>query len=60
MKIAKKKIPIDFVVLNKEEDGNIPLILGSHFVAAGKALINVANGTLTLKVQEETITFNVL
>ncbi|XP_042016340.1 uncharacterized protein LOC121764371 [Salvia splendens] len=40
--------PVDFVVLDMEEDVNIPLILGRPFLATGKALIDVAKGELTL------------
>ncbi|XP_042041311.1 uncharacterized protein LOC121786748 [Salvia splendens] len=34
--------PVDFVVLDMEEDVNVPLILGRPFLATGKALIDVA------------------
>ncbi|XP_042035275.1 uncharacterized protein LOC121781615 [Salvia splendens] len=36
--------PVDFVVLDMEEDVNVPLILGRPFLATGKALIDVAKG----------------
>ncbi|XP_042056270.1 uncharacterized protein LOC121800839 [Salvia splendens] len=40
--------PVDFVVLDMEEDMNVPLILGRPFLATGKALIDIAKGELTL------------
>ena len=40
--------PVDFVVLDMEEDVNVPLILGRPFLATGKALIDIARGELTL------------
>ncbi|XP_047942996.1 uncharacterized protein LOC125189807 [Salvia hispanica] len=39
---------VDFVVLDMEEDVNVPLILGRPFLATGKALIDIARGELTL------------
>ena len=42
-----------------EEDKEIPLILGRPFSATGRALIDVQEGKLLLRVQDETITFNV-
>lgn len=60
VKIDKFIFPVDFVVLDMEEDSDIPLILGRPFLATGRALIDVADGTLTLNVQDEKVTFNVL
>ncbi|XP_042022905.1 uncharacterized protein LOC121770193 [Salvia splendens] len=40
--------PVDFLVLDMEEDVNVPLIMGRPFLATGKALIDVAKGELTL------------
>ncbi|KAL0417452.1 UNVERIFIED_CONTAM: Retrovirus-related Pol polyprotein from transposon.6 [Sesamum radiatum] len=41
VKVGKFVIPVDFVVLDMEEDANTPLILGRPFLATGKALIDV-------------------
>ncbi|XP_073224760.1 uncharacterized protein [Cicer arietinum] len=60
VKVDKFIFPVDFVVLDMEEDNDIPLILGRPFLATGRAMIDVADGTLTLKVNEETVTFNIL
>ncbi|CAA0841250.1 Unknown protein, partial [Striga hermonthica] len=51
--------PADFVVLDMEEDKEVPLILGRPFLATGGALIDVKNGELTLRVDEESITFSI-
>ncbi|CAA0841694.1 Unknown protein, partial [Striga hermonthica] len=51
--------PADFVVLDMEEDKGVPLILGRPFLATGEALIDVKNGELTLRVDEESITFSI-
>lgn len=59
MKVNKFIFPVDFVVLDMAEDEEIPLILGRLFLTTGRALIDVADETLTLKVQDEKMVFNV-
>ncbi|XP_073135969.1 uncharacterized protein [Henckelia pumila] len=51
--------PVDFVVLDMEEDLDMPLILGRPFLETGKALIDVQKGELLLRVGEEKISFDV-
>ena len=41
---------MDFVVINIEEDEQVPLLLGKPFLAIGAALIDVKKGELTLRV----------
>ncbi|XP_062085017.1 uncharacterized protein LOC133791100 [Humulus lupulus] len=43
----------DFIILDMEEDANIPIILGRPFLATGRALIDVQKGELKLRVQNE-------
>ncbi|XP_075479431.1 uncharacterized protein LOC142520314 [Primulina tabacum] len=59
VKLDKFIFPADFVVLDMEEDMEMPLILGRPFLATGKALIDVQEGKLRLRVGEEEITFDV-
>ncbi|KAL5554234.1 hypothetical protein UlMin_041635 [Ulmus minor] len=42
-----------------EEDREIPLILGRPFLATGRTLIDVQQGKLILRVQDEQVTFDV-
>ncbi|GKV37326.1 hypothetical protein SLEP1_g45366 [Rubroshorea leprosula] len=42
-----------------EEDHEVPLILGRPFLATGRALIDVQQGKLMLRVENEQVTFNV-
>ena len=37
----------------------IPLILGRPFLATGRALIDVQQRTLSLRIYDETVTFNI-
>ncbi|XP_058009248.1 uncharacterized protein LOC131183153 [Hevea brasiliensis] len=58
IKVEKFFIPVDFVVLEMEEDVQIPIILGRPFLATAKAIIDVKNGRLTLKVRDEEVELN--
>ncbi|XP_057997613.1 uncharacterized protein LOC131176574 [Hevea brasiliensis] len=59
IKVGKFFILVDFVVLEMEEDVQIPIILGRPFLATAGAIIDVKNGLLTLKVGEEEVEFNI-
>ena len=59
VKVDKLIFLVDFVVLNMEEDREVPLILGRPFLATGKAVIDIREGKLELWVQNEKVTFNV-
>ncbi|XP_062100913.1 uncharacterized protein LOC133806843 [Humulus lupulus] len=59
VKVDKFIFPADFIVLDMEEDENVPIILGRPCLAIGQALIDVQKGELTLRVQSEEVVFNV-
>ncbi|GKV38977.1 hypothetical protein SLEP1_g46823 [Rubroshorea leprosula] len=59
VKVDKFIFPVDFIVLDMEEDFEMPLILGRPFLATGKALIYVQQGKLSLRIHDEEIVFNV-
>ncbi|XP_068644651.1 uncharacterized protein [Aristolochia californica] len=59
VKVDKFIFPADFVVLDMEEDEEVPLILGRPFLATGRALIDVQKGELTLRVNKEEVLFNI-
>ena len=58
VKVGKFIFPIDFVVINMEEDKHLPLLLGRPFLATSAALIDVKKGELTLRVGKEKVKFN--
>ena len=60
VKVDKFIFPVDFVVLEMEENREIPIILGKMFLSIGRALIDVQKGELRLRVQEEEVKFSVL
>ena len=49
---------IDSVVIDIEEDKQIPLLLGKLFLSVGAALIDVKNRELTLRIGTEEVHFN--
>ena len=59
MKVDKFIFPADFIILDIEEDKEVPIILGRPFLATRKALIDVQKGELDLRVQVEDVAFNV-
>ena len=58
IKLGKFVFPIDFVVIDIEEDKQVPLLLGRPFLETGASLIDVKKGELTLKVGDEAVHFN--
>ncbi|KAJ9536445.1 hypothetical protein OSB04_un000380 [Centaurea solstitialis] len=59
VKVDKFYFLVDFVILDMDEDKEIPLILGRPFLATEGALIDVQGGKLTLRVGDESAEFNV-
>ncbi|XP_052181995.1 uncharacterized protein LOC127794785 [Diospyros lotus] len=59
VKVAKFIFPMDFIVLEMEEDREIPLILGRPFLVTNKGLIDLEQGKLTLRIGSEEVNFNV-
>ena len=56
IKVGKFVFPMDFVVINMEEDKQVPLLLGKPFLAIGAAFIDVKKGELTLSIGDEQCT----
>ncbi|GKA51515.1 reverse transcriptase domain-containing protein [Tanacetum coccineum] len=56
--VGKFQFPTDFVVVDFEPDPRVPLILGRSFLKTSRALIDVYEGEITLRVGREAITFN--
>ena len=51
--------PADFIVLDMEEDKEVPIILGRPFLTTGRTVIDVQKGELTMRVQDQEVKFNV-
>ncbi|GJS11001.1 reverse transcriptase domain-containing protein [Tanacetum coccineum] len=57
VKVGKFYFPADFVVVDYVVDPRVPLILGGTFFRTAHALIDVYGEELTLRVDDEAITF---
>ncbi|GJU78647.1 reverse transcriptase domain-containing protein [Tanacetum coccineum] len=59
LKVGKFHFLADFVVVDYVVDPRVPLILGRPFLRTARALIDVYGEELTLRVDDEAITFKV-
>ena len=59
LKVDKFIFPADFIILDMQEDKEVPIILGQPFLATRRAMIDVQKGELRLRIQEEEVTLNV-
>nr|GEV18936.1 reverse transcriptase domain-containing protein [Tanacetum cinerariifolium] len=59
VKVRKFHFPTDFVFIDYVVEPRVPLILERPFLRTERALINVYGEELTLRVDDEAITFNV-
>ncbi|XP_010247438.1 PREDICTED: uncharacterized protein LOC104590460 [Nelumbo nucifera] len=57
VKVDKFIFLLDFIVLDMQEDVDVPLILRRPFLAMGKAMIDVQQGKLNLRIQDDEIIF---
>nr|GEZ89737.1 reverse transcriptase domain-containing protein [Tanacetum cinerariifolium] len=58
LKVGVFHFPADFVVVEFEPDPRVPLILGRCFLKTSQALIDVHKGELTVRIENEAITYN--
>ncbi|GJV05905.1 reverse transcriptase domain-containing protein [Tanacetum coccineum] len=59
VKIDKFVFPVDFVVLDIEEDHKVPIILGRPFLATAHAMIDVFNKKIFFKVGNDMVPFDI-
>ncbi|GKA23793.1 DNA-directed DNA polymerase [Tanacetum coccineum] len=58
IKVDKFVLPIDFVILYMPEDSRVPIILGRPFLATARAMIDVFNNKITLRVGDDEVIFD--
>nr|GEX69705.1 reverse transcriptase domain-containing protein [Tanacetum cinerariifolium] len=58
VKVGKFHFSTDFIVVDFDANSRVPLILGRSFLKTERALIDVYAGELTLRVNNEAVTFN--
>ena len=59
VKVDKFIFLANFIVLDMEEDKEIPIILGRPFLATDKAMIDAQKRELKLRMQDNEVRFNV-
>ncbi|XP_010545189.1 PREDICTED: uncharacterized protein LOC104817636 [Tarenaya hassleriana] len=57
LKVGDYYVPVDFVVLDMDEDAKTPFILGRPFLNTADVIVHVRAGRLTLKIGDETVEF---
>ncbi|GAU47732.1 hypothetical protein TSUD_386910 [Trifolium subterraneum] len=58
VKVDKFMFPIDFMVMDIEEDDDVPLILGRPFMKTARMMIDIDDGVMKVRVQDEEVSFN--
>ncbi|XP_075079979.1 uncharacterized protein LOC142165293 [Nicotiana tabacum] len=59
VRVDKFVFPMDSMVVNIEENREIPLILGRPFLATSKAILDIQERQLMLRVGEERVVFKI-
>ena len=59
VKVGKVILLVDFIVLDMEEDPDVPFILGRPFLAIGGTLIDVQSGDLTFRMNVKEMKFSI-
>ncbi|KAJ0587153.1 putative aspartic peptidase domain superfamily [Helianthus annuus] len=59
VRVSRFVYPVDFVILDMEEDTEVPLILGRPFLATAQAVVDMNDGTLTLRYGDDEVKFGV-
>ncbi|GJY63012.1 reverse transcriptase domain-containing protein [Tanacetum coccineum] len=59
VEVGKFTFPVDFIILEMEEDNKVPLILGRHFLHTADAVIRVKQKQLKLGVGSEQMVFSI-
>ncbi|MCI03892.1 hypothetical protein A2U01_0024933, partial [Trifolium medium] len=60
VRVDKFIFPADFIIMDFTADEDTPILLGRLFLATGRTLIDVEKGELTMRVNSQEVTFNVL
>ncbi|XP_058783817.1 uncharacterized protein LOC131658555 [Vicia villosa] len=57
VKVDKFLFPVDFVVVDMEEDRDVPLILGRPFMKTTRMMIDIDDGIMKVRVQDKEVIF---
>ena len=56
VKVGKFIFPVNFIILDMEEDSQVPLLLGRPFLATGAALIDMQKGVSLSRLEKKQLT----
>ncbi|WP_157056284.1 retropepsin-like aspartic protease, partial [Candidatus Burkholderia verschuerenii] len=59
VQVDKFLLPTNFIVLEMQEDKEVPLILGRPFLATGDATLKVKDNMISFNIQGEIVSFEV-
>ncbi|XP_070041428.1 uncharacterized protein [Nicotiana tomentosiformis] len=58
VRVDKFIFPVNFIVVNMEENKEVPLILGRPFLEKGRAILDINESKLMLRMGEDTVMFD--
>jgi len=58
VKVCQFTFLVDFVIIDIEEDFDIPLVLGRPFMLTAKCVVDMGNGNLEMIVEDQKAIFN--
>jgi len=59
VKVDKFYLPVDFVIMDIKEDVEIPFILERPFMKTARVTIDVDEGKMKVRAQDDEVTFNI-
>jgi Aspartyl protease len=59
VQVGKFFVPGDFVVMEMDEDKDVPVILGHPFLRTARTIFDTYEGTLTMRIGDEKVQFQV-
>ena len=60
IQVKQLVFPTNFVVMNIEEDPDIPIILGRPFMSTANCIVGMRKGKLELNVEDQKVSFDLL
>jgi len=59
VKVRHFTFPIDFVIIDIEEDAEILFILGKPFMLTANFVVDMGNDNLKMSIDDQKVTFNI-
>lgn len=59
VKVGELTFPVDFVIMDIEEDREVPIILGKPIIMISKVIVDIGVGCLQPKLEDQVMNFNI-